>query len=175
MRSPFFPLTFDIHSILLSGPWKTRFQNSHILNATTQCVSCPLKQYCRADLFDHDRVIEGARSFGMSVLDDGVVPSFPTPATVIRPNITVDKKGQRHSAFEAFLSHKIVSERQERLKICTGAMVQRIDIAKTVNGSLRAEGVTLGSKSGDVYRVRARREVILCAGAISSPQILQLR
>lgn len=111
----------------------------------------------------------------MSVLDDGVVPSFPTTATVIRPNITVDSKGRRHSAFDAFLSYETVTARQEHLKICTGAMVQQIDMVKTANGGLRAAGVTLGSKSGDVYRVRARREVILCAGAISSPQILQLR
>jgi len=93
----------------------------------------------------------------------------------MRPNVTIDAKGQRCSAFDAFLSRETVLERKSCLSICVKATVQEIELGNTAGGGLVAQGVILNSSDGNSYRVRANREVILCAGTISSPQIMQLR
>lgn len=54
------------------------------------------------------------------------------------------------------------------LKVVTGAQVHRVDL-----DGKRATGVSY-EKSGQMFRAHARAEVILSAGAIGSPQILQL-
>ncbi|MEZ5870435.1 MAG: choline dehydrogenase [Nitratireductor sp.] len=76
------------------------------------------------------------------------------------------RNGRRCSTAVAYLDP--VRSRQN-LAIVTGAHVQRIEIS---NG--RATGVTWRDKAGRLKRVKARREVILSAGAIGSPQILML-
>jgi choline dehydrogenase-like flavoprotein len=77
------------------------------------------------------------------------------------------KRGRRWSAADAFL-HPVRKSR-ENLKVVTGAHVRRI----VVDGSGRATGVELDHK-GRTATVRARREVILSAGAFNSPQLLML-
>ncbi|KAG8165119.1 hypothetical protein KVR01_005394 [Diaporthe batatas] len=86
----------------------------------------------------------------------------------------IDKHGRRISALQAFLGKKLAKERSGRLTICTGVVVSRLDIdgpAGLVNG------VHIQSSQGnqtDKFSVKARREVILCSGAICTPQILLL-
>jgi choline dehydrogenase-like flavoprotein len=75
------------------------------------------------------------------------------------------KNGQRHSVANAFV-HPI--EKRRNLKVITGARVRRIVIEDS-----RAQGVEL-DEPGSQRRIDARREVILSAGAIQSPQILML-
>ena len=57
---------------------------------------------------------------------------------------------------------------RKNLTIETGAMVQRVDIAGN-----RATGLTY-VQGGQTHRVMAAREVVLCGGAINSPQMLML-
>ena len=73
--------------------------------------------------------------------------------------------GWRSSAATAFLRPAM---RRENLKVVTGAQVTRI-----LFEGIRANGVEW-SKSGQIEQASAEREVILSAGAIQSPQILQL-
>ncbi|MDP3549030.1 MAG: choline dehydrogenase [Novosphingobium sp.] len=76
--------------------------------------------------------------------------------------------GQRWSAARGYLT-PIVGTRRN-LSVVTGARVHRIVV---VNG--RAVGVEYSLGQGKpVQSVRAGREVLLCAGAFQSPQILQL-
>jgi len=79
--------------------------------------------------------------------------------------LTVDK-GRRCSAAVAFL--KPIRHRQN-LRVVTNAQVRRVVIEDG-----RATGVEIRRPDGSRQVIRAAREVILCAGAIGSPQILML-
>ncbi|KAJ3892752.1 GMC oxidoreductase [Lentinula edodes] len=89
---------------------------------------------------------------------------------------TIDSNGHRCSTEVAFLPKTLVSNRKN-LSICTGAIVTALDIRQGEDGHLRAVGVRFSPDSGHVdhkYSAFAIREVILCAGAIVSPQLLLL-
>lgn len=75
--------------------------------------------------------------------------------------------GIRWNTSKAFLRPVIP---RENLQVWTGAMVSRV----LVEGG-RATGVeVLPVQGGAAMRVRARREVVMAAGAVGTPQILQL-
>lgn len=75
------------------------------------------------------------------------------------------KDGRRVSAASAFLEP---IRRRPNLRICSGTLVEKINF----DGS-RAVGLTCSS-GGRRWEVRAAREVIVCAGTLQSPQLLQL-
>lgn len=79
--------------------------------------------------------------------------------------LTVNK-GRRCSSAAAFL--KPIRDRQN-LQVVTRAQVHRVVIAQG-----RAIGVEIRRPDGSRQVIRAAREVILCAGAIGSPQLLML-
>jgi len=80
------------------------------------------------------------------------------------------RRGVRWSATRAFLRPVL---RRRNLKVITHAHVQRIRI-ETRENTRRATGVELRSPQTGEGVVEARREVVLSAGAIGSPQVLQL-
>jgi choline dehydrogenase len=80
------------------------------------------------------------------------------------------RRGRRWSAATAFLRPAIA---RPNLEVITGAHVQRIQLERSDAG-LRAKGLDLVLDGRTEQYLRARREVILSAGAIGSPQILQL-
>ena len=80
------------------------------------------------------------------------------------------RRGVRWSATKAFL--RPVRDRTN-LEIVTGAHVERVAI-DTKDGARRATGVVLRLDDGSTVDVAATREVVLAAGAIGSPQLLQL-
>ena len=73
------------------------------------------------------------------------------------------KSGKRHSVYDAYL--KPIDNRKN-LTILTGATVKRILVKDG-----KAEQIEY-YESGKQRKAKARREVILCAGAFGSPQIL---
>ncbi len=80
------------------------------------------------------------------------------------------RRGVRWSGTRAFL--RPVQSRPN-LQIMTHAHVQRLRL--DVNGGeKRATGLDVRIRSNEVQHIEARREVILAAGAIGSPQLLQL-
>ncbi len=80
------------------------------------------------------------------------------------------RKGMRWSAAKAFLRP---IQQRENLQVWTGAHISRVLLDRT--DGLRAVGVEVQPQGGrEAIRVQARREVVLCAGAIGTPQILQL-
>ena len=89
-----------------------------------------------------------------------------------------DSSSYRHSTDRAFLPPHLVQERKARLKLCTNALVTRIEFENSASG-IRATGVHIvpsdSAAGAQGYFAKATREVILCAGALVSPQILMFR
>jgi choline dehydrogenase len=79
--------------------------------------------------------------------------------------------GWRWNASKAFL--RPIQKTRPNLTVWTGAHVKRVIIESNVNDGLRCTGVEL-VRQGQTLIVKAAREVILSAGAIGSPHILQL-
>jgi len=80
------------------------------------------------------------------------------------------RRGVRWSAVDAFLRPAL---KRPNLRVLTHAHVQRLQIERDEHGS-RATGVTVRIGDQAAQTIAARREVLLAAGAIGSPQILQL-
>lgn len=95
--------------------------------------------------------------------------------------VTLDEHGRKMSTFDAFLPKELAIRRQRNLYICVQSVVSKIDIQPEAD-TLRAVGVFVqhdrvfsSEDTRKKYYAHARREVILCAGAIVSPQVLILR
>ena len=90
---------------------------------------------------------------------------------------TIDQSGQRSSTFRAFLPKEFALAHQDNLHICVNTIARKVEVADSEEDGLRATGVQLqahGPGSPTVY-VRAKREVIVCCGALRTPQVLMLR
>ncbi|HCY61701.1 MAG TPA: choline dehydrogenase [Oxalobacteraceae bacterium] len=79
------------------------------------------------------------------------------------------KRGWRWSTARAFLKPAL---KRGNLTVMTGCHVERLRIAATMHGKA-CRGVEF-IREGSRWFAAAARETILCAGAIGSPQILQL-
>ena len=75
------------------------------------------------------------------------------------------RRGRRESAADAFLKP---ARRRRNLTVWTGALAHRIVVERG-----RAVGVEV-ARNGAVQTVRAEREVLVCGGAVNSPQLLML-
>jgi choline dehydrogenase len=104
---------------------------------------------------------DAARELGLPVARD---MNGPSPEGVGAYAITT-RNGLRCSAADAFLRPALG---RPNLEVRTGALVERI-----VFEGRRAIGIDYRIGAA-VTRVRARAEVVLAAGAVSSPQLLQL-
>jgi choline dehydrogenase len=87
------------------------------------------------------------------------------------------KNGWRWNAAKAFL--RPVTMRRSNFSLWTHAQVSRLLFERGADGALRCAGAEVvrgakGHKGGHKVTITATREVILCAGSIGSPQILQL-
>ncbi len=80
------------------------------------------------------------------------------------------RRGVRWSATKAFLRPVL---HRTNLQVMTDSHVRRVRV-ETVQGTRRATGIELVWRDGTGTFVSARREVLLSAGAIGSPHILQL-
>jgi choline dehydrogenase len=80
------------------------------------------------------------------------------------------KAGRRWSSARAFLDPV---KNRPNLTVLTQAHVTQLNIDRQQNGELIARGVTVQTPSGQQTWL-ARSEVILSAGAVASPQMLQL-
>ena len=80
------------------------------------------------------------------------------------------RSGWRWSSSKAFLRP---ARGRPNLTIWTEAQAQKLSWSTADNGQPRCTGLSL-SRAGQTVLVTANREVILSAGAINSPQILQL-
>ncbi|XP_067121222.1 glucose dehydrogenase [FAD, quinone]-like [Centruroides vittatus] len=105
--------------------------------------------------------VKGAKEVGYKEGDY----NGPDPERFMIPQAFVDE-GRRFTTYEAFL--KPVNHRRN-LHVVTDALVTKI----LFDSNNRASGVQFEHKNR-INEVRVKREVILSAGAINSPQILML-
>ncbi|HXS52545.1 MAG TPA: GMC family oxidoreductase N-terminal domain-containing protein [Usitatibacter sp.] len=80
------------------------------------------------------------------------------------------RRGERWSAARAFL-HPVLS--RPNLKVITGAHAKKV-VVETRDGVKRATGIELQVEGEGEASAKARKAVVLAAGAIGSPQVLQL-
>ncbi|RYP16771.1 hypothetical protein DL767_010137 [Monosporascus sp. MG133] len=121
---------------------------------------------------------------GIPVADSSEAETTSLPAYYSKFAYTIDDRGRRHSSLQSFLPRNVAIERQARCTVCTNVLVSRLDLdgqRGSVTGVYVMPASPLRRSSAHSplcttaeTLIRARREVILCAGAIGSPQILQL-
>ncbi|TFK46071.1 alcohol oxidase [Heliocybe sulcata] len=84
----------------------------------------------------------------------------------------IDSKGSRVSTESAYLPEGVL--KRPNLKVLIGTTTTRI-LLRSVDGETLAVGVELAkSEQGPRFVARARKQVVLSAGAIHTPQILML-
>ncbi|KAI0775063.1 GMC oxidoreductase [Trametes elegans] len=83
----------------------------------------------------------------------------------------VDAKGKRVTTESAYLTPKVLA--RPNLKVITRAHVTRV-LFDTSHPTTRAIGVEFTQPKGETFRVRARKEIVLAAGAVHTPQVLML-
>jgi len=86
----------------------------------------------------------------------------------------IQSDGRRSSSETGYLTTGVLS--RPNLKVVGGAQVTKLLVDKDdITGTKRAVGVEFRKfDTGPKYRVRARKEVVLCAGAVHTPHILML-
>jgi choline dehydrogenase len=108
---------------------------------------------------------------GVPFVEDFNDPKQPA-SSITKLRTTVDAQGKRSSTRDAFLSEKDVKTKRN-LKICFGAVVQRIHLDD--RNQVRGVFVEAETPSPETYYVGVEKEVIVCGGAVASPQLLALR
>ncbi|KAJ7640029.1 GMC oxidoreductase [Mycena polygramma] len=102
-------------------------------------------------------------------------PDFNTPEGTMgvgRFMTYIDAKGTRVSTQSAYLTPEVL--KRKNLSVLTHASVTKI-ILESTSGSTCAKAVEVSPDQGTIrLQIKARKEVILCAGAIHTPQILML-
>ncbi len=81
------------------------------------------------------------------------------------------RRGLRWNAAKAFLRPALS---RPNLVLWTRAEVQRLEFATGDDGGLACTGAVIRRDTGEVASVRAKRSIILAAGAVNSPKLLQL-
>ncbi|MGH2832439.1 MAG: GMC family oxidoreductase [Solirubrobacteraceae bacterium] len=108
------------------------------------------------------RFLAACQSSGIPVIDDYNGPEQDGAAMV---QVT-QRGGKRWSAADAYLRP---AGSRANLEVLTGVHVLKVKLQ-----GQRATGVDYRDRRGREHTVEAQREVILCAGALASPQLLML-
>lgn len=108
-------------------------------------------------------VIDAGVEMGLPKLDD-----INTPGTtgIGYTQATVTRRGRRASSYRAFVKPALG---RANLTLMTDTLVERVEIADG-----RAIGVRIRTAEGGSAVIAANREVVLSAGALQSPKLLQL-
>ncbi|KAK2612285.1 hypothetical protein QQS21_001711 [Conoideocrella luteorostrata] len=121
------------------------------------------------------------------IVDDGFIPACEDVGIPLNSDVNtakgslgvtrfqtfIDSKGQRSSLATAFLPREVLD--RPNLYVACGAQVTKVLFDRVSDGKPHAIGVEFQvSRGGDRFAVHAKREVILSAGAINTPQTLML-
>jgi choline dehydrogenase-like flavoprotein len=118
-------------------------------------------------------VDQAAKRLGLPLGQDCNSPSASSMG-LFDLEMTIHPNGRRASAYNTYLNKKLALSRRQHLTICTGVVVSKLDVDEQAGLVRGVHFQSRGKNPGpDVY-VRARREVIVCSGALGTPQILLL-
>jgi choline dehydrogenase-like flavoprotein len=109
------------------------------------------------------------RALGYEINNDPItgqaIGAFTTSHTV-HPNT-------RERSYSRTAYYDDETAKRPNLHVLTEALADKILLSGS-DGSVTATGVQIRTKDGEHHTITAKDEVILCAGAINSPQILEL-
>ncbi|KAG0708244.1 alcohol oxidase [Suillus ampliporus] len=119
--------------------------------------------------------VKAAQDLGISYTEDVNAPDGPCVSCAKIP-VTMAPNGTRLSTRDAFLPPSITTQRQ-KLDICTDTLVTKIDFE--VDGVQPvASGVFFkpydSLTTEETFYARAKKEIIVCCGAIETPHLLLL-
>ncbi|KAG9233102.1 hypothetical protein BJ875DRAFT_485473 [Amylocarpus encephaloides] len=156
------------------GGRKTLFFRAEVLGGGSRINSMV---YTRGSPADYDSFVHAAVALGFPIISDANAPDAPLDG-VCQLDSTVNASNQRVSTMDAFLSREIALKRKNNLDVCTNAILSKIVFSDPKeSGQPRANKVSFkytDSKKEDLFIAKVRREVIVCSGAIWSPQPLML-
>ncbi|OMP88093.1 Choline dehydrogenase [Diplodia seriata] len=78
----------------------------------------------------------------------------------------------RSHAGSAYLNDDVLQ--RPNLRVLTEALVEKIALERQPDGSCRTTGVHFTAKDGTSHQISTKHEVILAAGALKTPQVLEL-
>lgn len=118
-------------------------------------------------------VNHAAKRLGLPVGQDCNSPSAPSMG-LFNLDMTIHPNGQRASAYNTYLNKKLAFNRRRHLTVFTGVVVSKLEVDESAGLVRGVHFQSLGKDTGSTVYVRARREVIVCSGAICTPQVLLL-
>lgn len=124
-----------------------------------------------------DPILPAARQFVEAAVAAGIPEgdyngrNRGSAAGVVSLTQYTTRNGRRSSTYQAFLAGE--PEQRPNLTMITGARATRV-LLEGEAGQTVATGVEYLTAAGETLQAHARREVILCAGAIGSPHLLLL-
>ncbi|KAG2151485.1 alcohol oxidase [Suillus clintonianus] len=121
------------------------------------------------------RTAKAARDLGISYTEDVNAPEGSC-ISCAKLHVTMTPDGKRLSTLDAFLPPSIITQRQ-RLDICTDTLVTKIDFEHDGVQAV-ASGVFFkpfdSPATEKILYARAKKEIIVCCGAIETPHLLLL-
>lgn len=122
-----------------------------------------------------NNIEKASQALGLPIVDELNDPTAPATG-FYRLDQAVNERSERATSYQSYLNKSIAYERRSHLTVCTGATALRLKMDKGVD-SIRGVFVQPAKNGGksteDVY-VEARREVIVCCGALKTAQLLML-
>ncbi|KAJ7619827.1 GMC oxidoreductase [Mycena polygramma] len=118
-----------------------------------------------------ETIIDACVSAGIPRIDD--MNAGEGPAGVSYFASSVDPTGERSSAATAYLTSDVL--RRANLTVAVETFITRIVLEETEGDATpRGTGVLVATEDGRLFAVAARREVIVSAGAVATPQLLMV-
>lgn len=162
----------SLSPLYITGPWVNQRIEGDIFFECIKQYACSHHSKRLLTIFDL-RTTEAAKMLGIPFVERANDPDEPAFACV-RLDRTIDRQMRRLSTFDAFLPPEVVKIRKQNLFICPQTIVCKIAVDRAMATGIYARSETASSTVPPTF-LWAKREVIVCAGATFTPQLLMVR
>ncbi|KAH9945051.1 GMC oxidoreductase [Epithele typhae] len=139
------------------------------LRGTTGPVQTGLHSYTSPTT---PRFIQSCEEIGIPLVPDLNTSAGSMGVSKVSFTLTyITPRGRRSTSEFAYFTPEVLA--RPNLTVITEAHVTRV-LFETTGSVPRAVGAEFSRWKGDIFQVRAKKEVILCAGAVHTPQIMML-